>query len=49
MGICYQGRTLKQAVDDKERSFEESRYAYGLEKLPLVEVDPAKFMRFQMR
>jgi acetone carboxylase alpha subunit len=49
MGICYQGKTLKEAVDEKERVFQETNYAYGLEKLELVEDDPAKFMRFQMR
>ena len=49
MGICYQGKTLKEAVDEKERLFRETGLAYGLERLELVESDPAKFMRFQMR
>jgi len=49
MGICYQGKTLKEAVDEKERLFKETGYAYGLDRLELVEGDPAKFMRFQMR
>src|SRR4030042_5858565 len=49
MGICYQGKTLKEIVQDRERLFKESGYAYGLEKLDLVESDPAKFMRFQFR
>ena len=49
MGICHQGKTLKEVVDDKERLFRETGCAYGLEKLELVEGDPAKFMRFQMR
>ena len=49
MGICYQGKTLKKVVEEKERLFKETGYAYGLEKLELVESDPAKFMRFQMR
>jgi len=49
MGICYQGKTLKEAVDEKERLFKDTAYSYGLEKLDLVESDPAKFMRFQMR
>jgi acetone carboxylase alpha subunit len=49
MGICYQGKTLKEAVKERERLFKETGYAYGLEKLELVESDPAKFMRFQMR
>jgi len=49
MGICYQGKTLKEAVHEKEQLFKDSGYAYGLEKLDLVEGDPAKFMRFQMR
>jgi N-methylhydantoinase B/acetone carboxylase alpha subunit len=49
MGICYQGKTLKEVVRERERLFEETGYAYGLEKLELVESDPAKFMRFQMR
>jgi acetone carboxylase alpha subunit len=49
MGICYQGKTLKEAVDEKERLFKHTGYAYGLEKLELVDADPAKFMRFQMR
>ena len=49
MGICYQGKTLKQAIEDKERLFTETGFCYGLEKLDLVEGDPASFMRFQMR
>jgi len=49
MGICYQGKTLKQAVEGKERSFRETGHAYGLEKLELVESDPVEFMRFQLR
>jgi len=49
MGICYQEKTLKEAVDEKERLFKDTGYAYGLEELDLVESDPAKFMRFQMR
>ena len=49
MGICYQGKTLKESVEEKEKRFRETGYAYGLEKLELVEDDPAKFMRFQMR
>ncbi|MFO8009391.1 MAG: hydantoinase B/oxoprolinase family protein, partial [Dehalococcoidia bacterium] len=49
MGICYQGKTLKEMVDERERLARETGHAYGLEKLELVEDDPAKFMRFQMR
>ena len=49
MGICYQGKTLKEIVEERERLFRETGYAYGLENLSLVESDPAKFMRFQMR
>ncbi len=49
MGICCEGRTLKQAVAEKERSFKETGYAYGLKDLKLVTDDPAKFMRFQLR
>ncbi|MCX5999012.1 MAG: hydantoinase B/oxoprolinase family protein, partial [Chloroflexi bacterium] len=49
MGICYQGQTLKQAVDERERLFKDTGHAYGLKKMELVESDPAKFMRFQMR
>jgi len=49
MGICHQGKTLQEVVDDRERLFKESGYAYGLDNLELVESDPAKFMRFQMR
>jgi len=49
MGICHQGRTLKEAVDEKECSFKETGHAYGLDRLELVEGDPARFMRFQMR
>jgi len=49
MGICHQGKTLKEAVDEKEQLFKETGYAYGLDRLELVEGDPAKFMRFQMR
>ena len=49
MGICYQGKTLSEIVDERERLHKETGYAYGLEKLDFVESDPAKFMRFQMR
>lgn len=49
MGICYEGKTLLEIVEEKERVFQETGYAYGLEKLELVESDPALFMRFQMR
>jgi len=49
MGICYQGRTLREVVEEKKRLFEETGYAYGLDKLELIEGDPAKFMRFQLR
>jgi len=49
MGICYQGKTLREVVGEKERLSEETGYAYGLDRLELVESDPAKFMRFQMR
>jgi acetone carboxylase alpha subunit len=49
MGICYRGKTLKEAVEEKERLFKETGYVYGLEKLELIEGDPAKLMRFQMR
>ncbi len=49
MGICYQGKTLKEAVDERERLFAETGHAYGLEQLDLVEEDPATFMKFQMR
>ncbi len=49
MGICHQGKTLKEVVQEKDRLFKETGHAYGLEKLDLVESDPAKFMRFQMR
>ncbi len=49
MGICYQGKPLKEAVAEKEGIFKETGYAYGLKEIKLVESDPAKFMRFQMR
>jgi len=49
MGICYEGKTLKQAIEDKERLLAETGRCYGLEQLELVEGDPARFMRFQMR
>jgi len=49
MGICYQGKTLKEAVDERTKLFDETGHCYGLEKLELIEDDPAKFMRFQMR
>ena len=49
MGVCYQGKTLKETVDEREQLFKETGHAYGLEKLELVESDPATFMRFQMR
>ncbi|MFC2000609.1 hydantoinase B/oxoprolinase family protein [Chloroflexota bacterium] len=49
MGICHDGKTLKETVEEKERLHRETGYAYGLEGLELVESDPAKFMRFQLR
>jgi len=49
MGICYQGKTFKEIVEERDRLFEETGYCYGLEKLELAEEDPAKFMRFQLR
>jgi len=49
MGICYQGKTLLEVVEERERLFKDTGYAYGLDELDLVEGDPAKFMRFQMR
>jgi len=49
MGICYQGKTLKQVAVERDQLFGDTGCAYGMEKLDLVESDPAKFMRFQMR
>ena len=49
MGICYQGKLLKEAVAEKEGIFKETGYAYGLKEIKLVESDPVKFMRFQLR
>ena len=49
MGICYQGKTFKEVVEERDQLFEETGYCYGLEKLELAEEDPAKFMRFQLR
>jgi len=49
MGICYQGKTLRQAVDGRDDLFARTGYCYGLDRIELVEDDPAKFMRFQMR
>ena len=37
MGICYQGKTLKEAVDEREQLFKQTGHAYGLEQLDLVE------------
>ncbi|MCP4552409.1 MAG: acetone carboxylase subunit alpha, partial [Bacteroidetes bacterium] len=49
MGICYLNKTLQEIVEERERLFLNTGHAYGLEKLELVEEDPATFMRFQMR
>ncbi|MCP4603297.1 MAG: hypothetical protein GY847_22740 [Proteobacteria bacterium] len=49
MGICYEGKSLKESVEAKENLFQETGYAYGLERMELVEDDPATFMRFQLR
>ena len=49
MGICYQGKTLDELVNERDQSFKESGHAYGLKELTLLDEDPAKFMRFQMR
>jgi len=49
MGICYQGTTLKQAVEERGRLFGQTGHIYGLENLDLIEEDPARFMSFQLR
>ncbi|MBT4511059.1 MAG: acetone carboxylase subunit alpha, partial [Chloroflexi bacterium] len=49
MGICYQGKTLDELVSERDQSFRETGHAYGLKELTLLDSDPAKFMRFQMR
>jgi len=49
MGIGYQGKTLKEMTQSRQQLFENTGYAYGLKTLDLLESDPAKFMRFQMK
>ena len=49
MGICYQDKTLKEAMDEKDQLFRQTGCIYGLDKLQLLEDDPVKFMRFQLR
>ncbi len=49
MGIAFGGKTLKDAVGDAEKLFKSTGHIYGLRTLPLVEEDPARFMKFQMR
>ncbi|MDD5093120.1 MAG: hydantoinase B/oxoprolinase family protein [Dehalococcoidia bacterium] len=49
MGLCYQGKTLKKVVEERDELFKKTGYCYGLEKLELIENDPARFMRFQMK
>jgi len=49
MGIGYQSKTLKEMVEEKEQLFEKTGFAYGLEKLDLVDEDPVKLMKFQSR
>ena len=45
MGIVYGGRTLKQAVDERDRAEAESGHSYGLRSLPLLDGDPPKLQR----
>ncbi len=49
MGICYQDKSLKEAVRERERLFSQTDHAYGLRELSLLDNDPVKFMRFQRR
>ncbi len=49
MGICYQGKTLNETVKEREQLFAQTGHAYGLKELPLIDKDPAEFMRFQMK
>jgi acetone carboxylase alpha subunit len=49
MGICYQGKTLKEAIDERDKLTHETGRFYGVERLELAEEDPAKFTRFQLR
>ncbi len=49
MGICYGGKTLKEAQTAATQLFEKTGRLYGLKELPLLEQDPIKLAKFQSK
>ena len=49
MPIGWEGKTLKQMLEQSERVYQETGYAHGLKELTLMEEDPLKFDRFRWR
>ena len=49
MGIGYEGKTLKEMLQDRDRLLGETGCLWGLERLCLHDEDPVKMMRFQTR
>jgi N-methylhydantoinase B/acetone carboxylase alpha subunit len=49
MGICENGKTLIEMVEERERIFEETGHAYGLKEMKLLDDDPVNLMKFQSR
>lgn len=49
MGICYGGKSLKEAQAEARYLFDKTGAIFGLKELPLLEQDPVKFMRFQTK
>lgn len=41
-GICWNGKTLKETLEERDRLTQNTGYYYGLEKLKLLEKDPMK-------
>lgn len=49
MGIGYQGKTLKQMLDENRKLYAETGHYMGLKELRLGEEDPIKLTRFHAR
>ncbi len=49
MSIGYNGQTLKEMLELKDRQFEETGCIHGLEELTVLDEDPVKLMKFQSR
>lgn len=49
MGVCYQGKTVKELMEERDRLYEQTGHYWGLERLPLNENDPIKLTRLHSR